>query len=257
MSRRRAPAVALLLGLACTGGGATAAPLVPSGGALMLEGSLEGVGRYEIRAVLQAGSFTGSARLLLADGRTIEAPLVERQSYLENGTCHLRFEQGRLRGEIHGKCDSRAIDGSFETFVPGQGLATGRSSGTVGLLGGGATTAEPGALPTAKLVCAYQDRRFSAKAGEATQYSLAYSGMGSLQMEGGSYRAGSGGGGSFERVGSDRIRLTSGPWSGAVGSLEPDRSGRPAVVFHVDENRRPDGVHIVDPHTTRCTEARP
>jgi hypothetical protein len=34
------------------------------------------------------------------------------------------------------------------------------------------------------------------------------------------------------------------------------RSGRPAVVFHIEENRRADGVHIVDPYTTRCPDSR-
>jgi hypothetical protein len=28
------------------------------------------------------------------------------------------------------------------------------------------------------------------------------------------------------------------------------------VIFHIEENRRPGGVHIVDPYTTRCTRAR-
>ena len=254
MSGRHAPA-ALLLGLAAAGGAAAAA-LSPSSGPMALAGSLDGAGRYEIRAVLKDGNFSGTVRLAL-DAGTIEAPLVEQRSHLENGKCYFRFEQGRLRGEIRGRCDSSTIDGSFEAFVPGQGSLGGKSAGTVALPGPGAgpATADRGRLPAARLTCAYQDRRFAARIGETTQYSLEFSAMGSLELRGGSYSAGNGSG-TFRRVAADKIGLASGPWAGAVGTLEPDRAGRPAVVFHIDENRRADGVHIVDPYTTRCTEAR-
>jgi len=251
---RGAIGAAGLLGLAAMGG-AIAAPLAPSSGAMTLAGTLERGGRYEIQAVLKDGNFSGTARLTL-NGQTIEGPLLDKRSYLENGKCYFRFEQGRARGEIRGKCDSATMDGTFETFTPAQGGATGKSSGTVTLLGGASRTAAAGQWPAAKLTCAYQDRKYTSKIGGTTQYSLAFSNMGSLKLSGSSYATGTGSG-SLQRVEADKIRLTSGPWSGAVGTLEPDRSGRPAVVFHIEENRRPDGVHIVDPYTTRCTEARP
>jgi len=188
-------------------------------------------------------------------GQTVTAPLKEKQSYLENGKCYFRIEQGRARAEVGGQCDSTGFEGRFDAFLPGQGAATGQHKGVIQLQGGGAATAKAGTLPAAKLSCAYQDRKFSAKWGEATQYSLAFSNMGTLTLSGSRYTAGMSSG-SFERVGANKIRLTSGTWKDAVGTLEPDRSGRPAVIFHIEENRRPDGVHVVDPYTTRCTEAR-
>lgn len=235
-------------------GAASAAPLTPSSGGIAVSGTLDGGGRYEVQGILKDGNFSGTMKMTLG-GQTIAAPLNEKRSYLENGKCYFRFEQGRARGEVAGKCDSTAIEGTFEAFVPGQGLSNGKSKAKVTLVGGAVVGAAPGQLPTAKLTCAYQDRKISVKWGEPTQYSLAFSNMGTLTLSGSSYRAGSSGG-SFERVGKDKIRLKSGPWAGAVGTLEPDRSGRPAVVFHIEENRRADGVHLVDPYTTRCTQAR-
>jgi hypothetical protein len=70
----------------------------------------------------------------------------------------------------------------------------------------------------------------------------------------GTYRTNSASG-SFVREG-DRLRLTSGAFAGAVGRLQPDRSGQPAVYFAREENRRANGVHIVDPGRTACTVAR-
>lgn len=234
--------------------GASAAPLTPSAGGVRVSGTLDAGGRYEVQATLKGGSFTGTMRFTLG-GQTFTAPLLEKRSYLENGKCYFRAEQGRARAEVGGKCDSNGMEGSYDAFLPGQGMGVGKARGTITLTGGGAATAAAGQLPTAKLTCAYQDRKFSAKWGEATQYSLAFSNMGSLTLSGHEYRTARAAG-RFERVGADKIRLASGPWQGALGTLEPDRSGRPAVVFHIEENRRSDGVHIVDPYTTRCTEAR-
>lgn len=240
--------------LAAAMAGAFAAALTPSAGGLAVTGTLDKGGSYAIQAVLKNGSFSGTMKVTLG-GQTVEGPLNEKRSYLENGKCYFRFEQGRARAEVGGKCDSTAIAGTFDAFIPGQGGTVGKAQGRITLLGGGAATAKAGQLPSAKLTCAYQDRKFSAKWGEATQYSLAFSNMASLTLSGGRYTTPKASG-SFERVGPDKIRLGSGPWAGAVGTLEPDRSGRPAVVFHIEENRRADGVHIVDPYTTRCTEGR-
>jgi hypothetical protein len=244
--------LAALFGLAQAG--ALAAPLTPSSGKLAVSGTLAGDGRYDIRATLKGGNFSGSAKLTVG-GRTLELPLLEKRSYLENGKCYFRFEQGRARGELSGKCDSESFEGRFETFLDGD-LRNGSQKGQVALAGGAAATAAAGQVPTAKLTCAYQERKFSAKWGESTQYSLHFSNMSTLTLTGGKYRAGQSGSGSFERVGRDKVRLTSGTWAGAIGTLEPDRSGRPAVVFHIEENRRADGVHIIDPYTTHCTEGR-
>jgi len=247
----RAAALAALVVLAHAG--AAAAALGPSSGRLAVAGTLAGGGRFEIDATLKGGNFSGTGKVSVG-GQSFEGPLLERRSYLENGKCYFRFEQGRARADISGKCDSSGLEGRFETFIAGD-LRNGSSSGRLTLLGGGAAAVAAGQLPTAKLTCAYQDRRIGVRPGEMTQYSLHFSNLATLTLANGKYSAGKSGG-TFERVGKDKIRLTSGTWMGAIGTLEPDRSGQPAVVFHIEENRRPDGVHLVDPYTTRCTESR-
>lgn len=232
-------------------------PLSPDSGTLTLAGEIRdsdgGQGEFRISATLSGGDFRGTLRLTL-DGQTVEAPLIPALSFLENGKCYFRAESGRARAELGGPCDTAAIRGTFETFMPGEGLSNGIMSGRVQSAAVPAA-ARTSVLPTARLTCAYQDRRIGVGMGEATQYSLAYSNMVSLTLDpAGAYRTASGGG-RFTRAG-DKIRLTSGAWAGAVGTLEPDRSGEPAVVFHIEENRRANGVHVVDPYTTRCTQAR-
>lgn len=235
-------------------------PLGPNSGAMTLAGEMRdndgGQGEFRISAVLTGGNFRGTLRLTL-DGQTVEAPLIPARSFLENGKCYFRAESGRARADLGGPCDTASIRGTFETFIPGKDLSIGAISGRVQSAAASAAPApdRSGVLPAARLTCAYQDRRIGVGMGETTQYSLAYSNMASLTLDpAGTYRTASGGG-RFTRTG-DKIRLTSGAWAGAVGTLEPDRSGEPAVVFHIEENRRADGVHIVDPYTTRCTRAR-
>ena len=258
---RAIPVIAVALGplLACPG--AVAAPLTPNSGALTVTGELADsgnpVGRFDMQAVLKDGNFTGTATFTV-DGASVSGPLLANRSYLENGRCYFRVENGRARAEISGKCDHAGMEGRFETFVPGAGMKTGTAKATFSLAGGAAATAPAasGKLPSGKLMCAFNEPKVSFKWGEATQYSLQYSNMASLTLNpGGTYVAGSGTRGRFSRQG-NKIRLESGPWAGAVGSLETDRSGTPAVVFHIEENRRADGVHVVDPYTTRCTKAR-
>lgn len=253
--------VVLLMASAADAQAQAGRPLGPNSGALTLTGEIRdsdgGQGEFRISATLSGGDFRGTLRLTL-DGQTVEAPLIPARSYLENGKCYFRAESGRARAELGGPCDTAAIRGTFETFMPGEGLSNGAMSGRVqsaAAAPAAPAAARAGVLPTARLTCAYQDRRIGVGLGEATQYSLAYSNMASLTLEaGGAYRTASGGG-RFTRAG-DKIRLTSGAWAGAVGTLEPDRSGEPAVIFHIEENRRANGVHVVDPYTTRCTRAR-
>jgi hypothetical protein len=144
----------------------------------------------------------------------------------------------------------------MESFVPSDGSKNGEAQGTIVVGGAGKAPAASAAaaLPTARLTCAYTERRIGVAAGQTTQYSLAFSNMVSLTLSpAGTYHAGKGGG-RYSRTG-NRIRLTSGPWAGAVGSLEADRSGEPAVVFPIEQNRLPSGVHRIDPYTTRCTRS--
>lgn len=256
-SQRMAFALAPLLGSAAV----LAAPLTPNSGALTVTGELADsgapVGSFNFQAVLKDGNFTGTATLTV-DGTTLSGPLLDRRSYLENGRCYFRFENGRARAEISGKCDDAGLEaGRFETFIPGVGLKTGTAKAAFQLAGGAAATASvaAGKLPSGKLICAYNEPKISFKWGEATQYSLQYSNMVNLTLDpGGAYVAGSARG-RYSRQG-NKIRLLSGPFEGAVGSLENDRSGTPAVIFHIEENKRADGVHVVDPYTTRCTKAR-
>ena len=85
---------------------------------------------------------------------------------------------------------------------------------------------------------------------------LRFSNMGTLMLSpNGTYRTNSTSG-RFVRGGGDTIRLVSGQFAGAVGHLQPDKSGRPGVYFERDENRNAQGVHIVDPQRTSCTVAR-
>jgi hypothetical protein len=143
----------------------------------------------------------------------------------------------------------------MESFTPDDGAKNGEAEGKVTMAKGGAVPAAAAVLPTAKLTCAYSNRRIGVAAGVATEYSLAVSNMASLTLSSaGGYRTANGAG-RFSRSG-DKIKLSGGPFDGAVGTLEADRSGVPAVVFEIEENRRPGGVHIVDPYTTRCTQAR-
>lgn len=265
--RRRSGRVALnrlgfaIVGLAAIGFATAvqAAPLTPNSGALQATGSVTDgsgqQGQFAVRATLKGGNFTGSGRLTIG-GQTVDGALIPGRSYLENGQCHFYFESGRSRAEVGGRCDSTTLTGKYEAFIPGEGLQLGTMTGRIALGTPSAAAPDAGSLPTGKLTCAYNDRRLAAGFGETTQYSVAFSNMVSLTLNpAGTYVAGSGGGGRFVRSG-DRIRLTTGTWAGAVGVLEPDRSGAPAVVFRLDENRRPNGVHIVDPQTTRCTKAR-
>ncbi|WP_146148898.1 hypothetical protein [Pseudaminobacter soli (ex Li et al. 2025)] len=232
------------------------APLTPNEGAISFIGTLtDGDGKpgsFAIEAELKDGDFIGRGRIVTSD-HTVRGDIT--QGFLENGRCSIRIESGRAHGDISGKCDSDKIDGQFETFYPGSGSKLGAVSGMV------RTTAEPAAdedvpLPTVKLTCVFQDRKVSFKWGEPIQYSLAFSNLGSLTLTPeGLYKAGTSTEGQFVRIG-DKIRLVSGTWSGAIGSIERDRSGEPAVIFYIEKNRGPDGTHLVDPYTTHCTQAR-
>ena len=242
----------------CLSSAAIAGPLTPDSGPMTASGTFQdgsgGQGRFSISATLKAGDFSGMMRLSMGD-QSFEGPLISARSYLENGKCYFRAENGRARAELGGPCDSIAIRGRFETFLPGDGVRTGAMEGQVQLARGPAPALASGVTPAAKLTCAYQDRRIGVGMGQATEYSLSFGNMVSLTLSpAGTYVAGKSGG-RFIRDG-DKVRLTSGAWAGAIGTLEPDRSGRPAVVFYIEENRRSNGVHIVDPYTTRCTEAR-
>jgi len=187
-------AQALAATAAITACGAWAAALSPSAGHLVLSGTLADGGRFEIRALLKDGLFSGQGQFETA-GETISGALHDRLSFYENGRCRFRVEQGRARAEISGKCDSTAMSGRFEAFSPGQGARGGEGRASVALQAGGAATLQAGgaaaapaapaatdALPGIKLQCAYMDRSYSFKWGESTEYRLAHSNMVSLTL---------------------------------------------------------------------------
>jgi hypothetical protein len=238
---------------------AHAAPLTPNSGALTVAGTVtdrdNNAGTFTVQAVLKDGHFTGTASFAIA-GTSIAGPLLEQRSYLENGRCYFRMENGRTRAEFSGKCDSTGMEGRFESFAGGD-LKNGAAKAVFTLAGGAPVAETSGSLPSGKLTCAYNEPKIGVRLGETTQYSLRFSNLASLTLDpAGTYTTGNGGRGRFTREPGGKIRLGAGPWQGALGTLENDRSGAPAVVFHIEENRRPDGVHLVDPYTTHCTRAR-
>lgn len=240
-------------------GGAAAAPLTPNAGALTVAGTVTGyenaAGKFSVQAVLRQGNFTGMGTLEIG-GQAVSGPLLEKRSYLENGKCYFRFENGRAHAEISGKCDNAGLEGRFQSFMPGGDMNAGPAKATFALAAGAPAPEQAGKVPTGKLVCSFNEPRIGVRMGEPTQYSLRYSNMVTLTLApGGSYAAGKNTRGSYVVQGG-KVRLTSGTWAGAVGTLENDRSGAPAVVFHIEENRRANGVHIVDPYTTHCTAPR-
>jgi hypothetical protein len=239
--------------------GTAAAPLTANSGAIAAKGELADggrvVGSFMVQAVLRDGNFSGSAALV-AGGSTVSGPLVEKRSYFENGRCYFRVENGRAHAEVSGKCDSAGMEGRFQSFNPDGAMSSGTAKASF-VLAGGTPAAQAARLPSGKLTCAYNEPKIGIRMGEITQYSLRFSNLASLTLDpAGTYVAGNGARGRFTQIAGDKIRLVSGPWEGAIGSLENDRSGAPAVVFHIEENRRPDGIHIVDPYSTHCTKAR-
>jgi hypothetical protein len=249
-----------LWGAAMIAASAAAAPLTPNSGPVTLKGSLtdsdKQTGTFTVQANLKDGNFTGTATFEIG-GQAIAGPLIERRSYLGNGRCYFRIENGRARAEVAGKCDSATLDGRFDLFLPGGDAHTGSATATIALAGGAVAAEASGRLPAGKLTCAYTETHVSFKWGEANQYSLHMSNLASLTLDpSGNYAVASGTRGRYTREPGGKIRLASGPWEGAIGTLENDRSGAPAVVFYLEENRRPDGVPIVDPYTTHCTRAR-
>lgn len=259
MIHRRRPAPALAAALLLLTGGAATADFGPDAGPLKGSGTFtdsEGrEGSWRIEADLRDGVFAGSGRIEHL-GQAIDAPLAPGGSYLENGRCHLRLEADRARFEIAGPCGDGVIAGRVHAFLPGLGALTGDATGRLALTGGTAPApVAPAELPTAVLTCAWMERVGGVVAGDPANYELRYSSMVTLGLgEGGRYETAVGGGG-FLRKG-DKVRLTGGPFAGALGRLGPDRSGDPAVVFELEANRAADGTPLIDPETTRCTRGQ-
>lgn len=211
-------------------------------------------GVWSVRAELKGGAFTGEASITLGDF-SVTAPLKSGGSYVENGKCFFAFDKDRARGTLGGPCTTESISGKFDGFLPGMGTVVGEMTGTLRFGKASAAAAPKGELPAGKLTCAWWETRVTYRAGELNSRELRPSNMGTLTLlPGGTYRTNKSSG-KFVREG-NRIRLTSGAFSGAVGQLRPDNSGQPGVYFERDENKQANGIHIVDPAATACTKAR-
>src|SRR5690606_24737052 len=144
------------------------------------------------------------------------------------------------------------IDGYFE----GGASVTGTFTGTLrwGPLAAGASP-PAGALPTPRLLWGCRERNGGNGAGGRAHYVPRPSLSSCLQLSAVGTSRTQQGAGRFSREGA-AIRLASGPWAGALGRLEPDDSGEPAVYFEREDNRRADGTPIVDPYRTFCVSQR-
>lgn len=213
------------------------------------------LGTWSVDGALKAGKFTGTLSATLK-GQTLALPLVDNRSYLENSRCVLHAEEGRTRFEVSGPCTSNGISGYLSAFVP-----AGEIYSVDGFASGKLTFAKPGSaaksgiLPTTRLSCAWMERIGGNVAGQDFHYELRPSNMGFLQFTGSIYTTAHTSG-TWVRGTGDEIRLISGQFAGAVGHLQPDKSGQPAVYFERDENRDKRDVHIVDPQRTSCTIKR-
>jgi hypothetical protein len=239
---------------------ALAGPLSPNAGAFTGEGTLNdhdgNKGTWQASGALKGGNFTGSVSIVLG-GNALTVMLQPGPAYLENGFCVLKGENGRNRFELRGKCDATTFGpGTIGGYFDGDRNFNGEFSGALHWGAAAVKAAAKGAsLPTARLTCAYMERVGGVVAGDLGTREIRPSALGTLTLSpGGSYVARNGAG-RFVREG-DSIRLTSGPWAGARGTLMADRSGEPAVYFELDDNRRADGSYIVDPWRTSCTRAR-
>jgi hypothetical protein len=249
----------LIVGLLAAASAARAQAVGPNAGPMSGQGVLNDHdghrGTWSVQAVLKDGAFTGSGAVTLA-GTTVSGPLDPRRSYVENGRCYFEIEQGRNHVNLGGPCTPVAVEGRLNGFFDGA-TRSGEMQGTLRFGPSAAGKRAPAAavVPTGKLTCAYQERIGGVVGGDLQHYELRTSNMVTLSLTpGGVYRTNASSG-RFTRDG-DSIRLVGGAFSGAVGRLRPDRSGQPAVYFERDENRRPNGVHIVDIATTACTKAR-
>ena len=215
------------------------------------------IGTWAVDARLAGGKFTGRASVTIRN-QSFSAALRPEQSYLENGRCVFDWAEDRARAEISGPCTSNGIGGFLNAFIP-TGEIYSVSGYASGQLKWGAPGRAPaaGIVPTARLTCAYMERvGGNVIGGGAATYELRYSNMGFLELgAGGIYRTANTSG-RWVRGAGNSIRLTSGQFAGAVGRLEPDKSGAPAVFFELAENKDARGIPVVDVYRTSCTAKR-
>lgn len=208
-------------------------------------------GTWKVGGTLAKGLITGSLSITLG-AREMTVDLEQGKAYLESGFCVLKGVNGRNRFQLRGRCDQEPFAGKINGYFDQVGTVDGEFTGSL-VWGNPQVASANGLLPSGKLTCSYMERIGGVVAGDLGTREIRPSALGSLTLSGSSYVARNGSG-SFVRQGST-IRLTSGPWAGAVGILMPDSSGQPAVYFELQDNRRADGTYIVDPWRTFCTKA--
>jgi hypothetical protein len=240
------------------------APIGPNAGAVSGGGTLtdtggKPIGTWAVTATLAAGKFSGTGTVTIA-GQTFSAPLNAARSFVENSRCVFAWEQGRARAEVSGPCTTGGLGGYLSAFIPAgeiysvTGFAAGQLKwGGAGAKGPAALGAAPsGVVPTGRLGCGYMERVGGNVAGDLPRYEYRVSNMGFLQLgAGGTYQTAHTSG-RWVRAGGNAIKLVGGQFAGAIGRLQPDNSGAPAVYFERDENRDARGVPIVDVYRTFC-----
>lgn len=211
-------------------------------------------GTWRIDALLQGGKFTGTGTIDIG-GNAVTAPLRPGSTYVSStGRCLFEFADGRLRGEVAGVCDTASFHDVFVTaVVPELGYETTPSGGGSGSVQTGpAQAAANGVLPTGRLGCWWWQSTIAPIGGGTGTRQLRPSTMGSLTLSpAGTWQTATQRG-NFVREG-DRIRFTSGTYAGAVGTLQADNSGAPAVYFEREDNTDASGRMLVDPGRTACT----
>jgi hypothetical protein len=228
--------------------------LVDNSGALM--------GNWTIDATLSEGIFSGTATITVK-GATYTGPLT-KASYLENGHCYFKFESGRSTADIGGDCTTTRVGGIARGFTPlGEVYGwTGKMSGRLAFAQmdiaqrAAPAAAASGTIPTATLKCTRIEWIGGVVAGDTPRYEWHPSAMVTLTLTpGGTYRTGNRTSGNFVRDGK-LIRFTSGFYQGAVGTLQDDSSGKPAIYFNREDNYRPDGTFRIDSGRTSCVVPR-
>ncbi|RYY28261.1 MAG: hypothetical protein EOP62_03415 [Sphingomonadales bacterium] len=202
-----------------------AAQVSPNAGPVSGEGVLNdhdgNSGTWKLSATLVGEAFAGTMEMVLG-GKPMSVTL--KNAYYENGNCILRGENGRNRFELRGKCSpTRFGPGTIDGYFDRDRAFNGEFSGTL---------------------------RWGKAAGDLARYESRPSSMVSLTLGGGTYRTRNASG--AYTVSGNRIRFTSGFCAGAVGELRADNSGAPAVYFSLEENRRANGVPLVDAWSTAC-----
>lgn len=235
--------------------------LTPNSGPLTFSGFLldgdEAIGQFKAEAILAEGNFSGSITASLP-GVTFNAPLMRSRSYLENDTCLLYAEEGRNRLLLRGPCDSLQYggqEGSHEGFFQDIGMVRGGMIGLVTSAGGTASEALAAEIivPTSKLTCFWYEHHLARSNYEINEYLTAISMMVVLTLhQDGWYETAASEG--YYRLAGNKVILDGGMFDGAIGTLEPDRSGEAAIVFYRDENKDAWGAPLVDPDTTHCTQ---